>query len=386
MSSSDSKHYILNDRYELLERVGSGGMALVFKAQDLLLGRLVAVKVMQDSLSGDETFVRRFQQEAHAAANLAHPHIVTIHDVGFSHGRYYMVMEYVPGLTLKQVIRQQNENGRPMPIDRAIHFTIQICQGIGYAHRAGLVHCDVKPQNILVTADDRVKVTDFGIARAFSEAHIEPDAEMVLGTPQYFSPEQARGEAATPASDVYAIGIILYELLCGRLPFIADSYTGLAEKHILEPPPPLSQFNPSIPDPLVQIVNKLLSKEPSGRYRTADQLGRILSSYRESSFQATGLQPAVKPIPRPIISPAFTPVQPPSPLVPVAEQPTQSLDLSEQITPLPRPVPTRPNQETHPPTPAEAADLTIIGLGLLALIALLGLIPVWYLALSAWRG
>jgi serine/threonine-protein kinase len=379
--SAEQKQYILNDRYQLLERVGSGGMALVFKAQDLMLGRLVAVKVMQDSLSGDETFVRRFQQEAHAAANLAHPNIVTIHDVGFSEGRYYMVMEYVPGHTLKQLIRNQNETGRPMPIDRAIHLTTQICQGIGYAHRAGLVHCDVKPQNILLTDDERVKVADFGIARAFSEAHIEPDAEMVLGTPQYFSPEQAKGEAATPSSDVYSIGIILFELLCGRLPFIADSYTGLAEKHILEPPPLVSQYNPAIPDPLVQIVKKVLAKEPSGRYRTADQLGRILSSYRESSFQETGLQPAIKPVPRPIINQG----QPSHALAPVAvaERPTEMMVISEQPTPKPMPI---PSLDLDPPPAKASIDMTAVVLGMLALVALLGLIPLWYLALSAWRG
>ena len=382
--STDQKQYILNDRYQLLERVGSGGMALVFKAQDLMLGRLVAVKVMQDSLSGDETFVRRFQQEAHAAANLAHPNIVTIHDVGFSQGRYYMVMEYVPGHNLKQIIRSQNETGRPMPIDRAIHLTTQICQGIGYAHRAGLVHCDVKPQNILLTDDERVKVADFGIARAFSEAHIEPDSEMVLGTPQYFSPEQAKGEAATPSSDVYSIGIILFELLCGRLPFTADSYTGLAEKHILEPPPLVSQFNPAIPDPLVQIVKKVLAKEPSGRYRTADQLGRILSSYRESSFEETGVQPAVRPVPRPIVN------QIPSPsrvLAPVAitERPTEMLIISEQPTPMPMPERETPVRLDNTP-PKDTLDTKALALGLIALFALLGLIPIWYLALSAWRG
>jgi serine/threonine-protein kinase len=272
---------ILNGRYQLIERVGSGGMAVVYKAQDRALGRIVAIKMLQESMTSDEGFLRRFQREAHAAANLTHPNIVTVHDIGQDGHRHYIVMEYVDGHTLKQLIRQYGENGRFMPINRSLDLTVQICNGIGYAHRANLVHCDVKPQNILVTRDEQVKVTDFGIARAMSQA-TQQQVSQVWGTPQYFAPEQAAGEPPTPASDVYAIGIMMFEMLSNRLPFQADSQTALALKHLQEPPPLVTIYNPTVPKQLEQIINKLLAKEPSGRYRTAGQLGRILSTYRLS--------------------------------------------------------------------------------------------------------
>ncbi len=199
-----------------------------------------------------------------------------------------MVMEYVDGRTFKQLVRLQNQQGHPMPVSRALDLIIQVCAGIGYAHRANLVHCDVKSQNILVTRDDQVKVADFGIARAMSEATQHTVDDQIWGTPHYFSPEQAAGQPATPASDVYSIGVVLFELLTGRLPFTADTHTALALKHMHEPPPRPSDFNPAVPRALDEIVLKVLSKEPAARYRTADQVGRILMAYRESSLMATG--------------------------------------------------------------------------------------------------
>ena len=215
---------LLNGRYQLLEQVGSGGMAAVYRAQDTVLGRVVALKLLHPSYTGDPEFLTKFSQEAQAVANLSHPNIVTVHDIGRDGERYYIVMEYVEGKTLKQLIR---EAGRPIPIQRALDLTIQVCNGLGYAHRANLVHCDVKPQNILVSRDDRIKVTDFGIARAMTEATSSPK-DTVWGTPQYFSPEQAQGLPATPASDVYSLGIILFEMLTGVLPFSAENHTALA--------------------------------------------------------------------------------------------------------------------------------------------------------------
>lgn len=373
---------LLNNRYQLLERVGSGGMATVYRAHDLILGRLVAVKLLHAGLTGDESFLHRFRQEARAAANLTHPNIVTVHDTGQDGNQHYIVMEFVEGQTLKQIIRQQIQSGQIMPINRALDLTIQICAGIGYAHRAGLVHCDVKPQNIIVTRDERVKVADFGIARAVSDASQEIRS-VVWGTPQYLSPEQASGKPATPASDVYAIGVILFELLTNRLPFEAESQSAMALKHLQEPAPPVTRFNPATPGQIERIVAKLLTKEPTSRYRTAGQLGRVLSTYRERSNSPNLNQPTASPIP---IAAArtgrtlsdTTPVRARVPLPAAARQPAA-------------PASTPPRQPTPIPSmgasPVEAgSDWLTVALGLIALVALLGLIPLWWLVFQAWTG
>jgi eukaryotic-like serine/threonine-protein kinase len=353
-----NEEVVLNGRYKIIGSAGSGGMAAVYKAQDLMLGRLVAVKVLRESLSGDAEFLRRFRHEARASANLTHPNIVTVHDIGQDNGREFIIMELVEGPTLKQVIRDIVSRGETMPLKRALDLTIQICAGLGYAHRAGFVHCDVKPQNVLVTRDERVKVADFGIARALSHTSLH-DENLVWGTPQYFSPEQAAGEPATPASDVYAIGVILFELLTGRLPFEASSHTALALKHMRNRAPLVTQFNPALPTQIEQIIAKLLAKEPTSRYRTADQLGRILAAYRQGTQDETGRRPAVPLATRPqrvIVSrPEATSARPPP------------HSLADSPTTLHIPVP--PHEET---------DWLAVGLGILAIISLLGLIPLWY--------
>ena len=282
---------VLNNRYRLLSQIAAGGMAVVYKAQDMLLNRVVAVKVLRESFAADPTFQARFQREAQAAANLSHVNIVTVYDVGHDAGRYYIVMEYVDGQDLKQIIRVE----APLPIQRAVDITVQMCAALGAAHRAGLVHCDVKPQNVLVTSDGRVKVTDFGIARVLSQAstHI---TDTVWGTPHYISPEQAAGESPTPASDVYAVGVVLYEMLAGRLPFEGETHTQLALAHMRDEPPPLASFNPAVPPHIDQIVHKVMSKEPSARYRSADQLATILIEYRHVADQSTGFQPPTRPL------------------------------------------------------------------------------------------
>lgn len=396
---------ILNDRYRLLERAGSGGMATVYKAQDLMLRRLVAVKLLHDGLTHNQEFLERFQREAHAAANLSHPNIVTVHDIGQDAHRHFIVMEYVSGRTLKTLIREHVQHeGEPLPVSRTLRLAIQICAGIGYAHRAGLIHCDVKPQNVLVTRDDRVKVADFGIARALSQASLHTGS-MLWGTPHYFAPEQAAGEPASPASDVYAIGIILFEMLTGTLPFEAETLPALALKHLHEPPPMITALNPAVPTQLEKIIDKVLSKEPAGRYRTAGQLERILRSYDQSSYEDTGpiapvrtssyLAPAPSNHP-PVVSEGVTEVYE-RPLVHQSRQSQlealmaqpQPADgsLAEQDTPLPYALSARPDisPTVRAPDGADAGpDWTAITLGIVAVIAMLGLIPLWYVVAQAW--
>lgn len=263
---------LLNDRYQLQDTLGTGGMAVVYKAKDLMLERNVAVKVLREDFSKDPAFRERFRQEARAAANLSHPNIVTVHDFGLDQGHLFIVMEYMPGTDLKTLTRQKER----FTVSEALELMIQACGGVGYAHRAGLVHCDVKPHNMLVTPEGRLKVTDFGIARALATISPDERSDVVWGSPHYFSPEQASGRPPSPSSDVYSLGIILYEMITGRLPFIASDSTELARMHREDKPVAPRYYNNSIPSALEEIILKVLAKEPSSRYRTADQMGRLL--------------------------------------------------------------------------------------------------------------
>jgi len=286
---------VLNNRYRLLELVGSGGMAVVYRGLDTLLQRDVAVKVLREGYASDPAFLARFRREAQAAANLQHPNVVTVYDVGQDGVRHYIVMEYVQGHDLKTLIRQR---GR-MSVEEALDIAIQVSLGAGHAHRMDLVHCDVKPQNVLVTEDGWAKVTDFGISRALSELGLT-ESEAVWGSPVYFSPEQAAGEPPSPASDVYSIGIILYEMLAGAPPFQADKAAALALMHLREDPPPLVSLNPRVPPQLEAIIRKTLSKEPAARHRSADELAFVLDEYQADSALDTGMQPAAEGRPRAI--------------------------------------------------------------------------------------
>lgn len=325
MSSGET---ILNNRYALKAQQGSGGMAVIYRAVDLSLGRTVAVKILRPSLTADPSFLTRFRNEARAVANLSHPNIVTVHDVGSDGPTHYIVMEYVEGQDLKKIIRSDGM----LSIRRTLQLGIQICAGIGFAHRAGLVHADVKPQNILVTNDDRVKVTDFGIAQALTDTQPMQRQEVVWGSPHYFAPEQARGEKPTPASDVYAIGIVLFEMLTGRLPYTGNSQQELALAHVRERIPLATEFNPAVPEGLAKIVYKVMGKEPSSRYRMADQLGHILASYQERSNEPAGSAPAASQ-PAEVSAPAATLPPPPPVKFPSSSPPPAQ---QSQVSSLPR--------------------------------------------------
>jgi len=368
---------LLNNRYQLIESLGIGGMAEVYRARDLSLERYVAIKILRDEHAAEPEFQERFRQEARAAANLSHPNIVTVHDFGFDKGQLFIVMEYVPGKMLKEMI---NALGRIPPED-AIPLMIQACAGIGYAHRAGLVHCDVKPHNMLVTPDMRLKVGDFGIARALATIHPEEHSEVVWGSPLYFSPEQAAGLAPTPASDVYSLGVVLYEMLTGKTPFIATRPEILAEMHRELIPRPLRDFNPAISPALEQIVLKTLSKEPSARYRTADQLGRVLMNFGNST-PALQLTPEASPSIHPG---AAATVQSATPSTRQQNaQPGTSKPVSRPVSQTkPKTMNYQTAQQVSVEFSGQAAesDLNIdwiaVLLGLVAMTAVLGLLPFW---------
>lgn len=266
---------ILNGRYELEQKIGDGGMAVVYRGRDRVLGRTVAVKILRDQYVADAAFLSRFQREAQSAAALSHPNIVNIYDVGEDQGLHYIVMEYVPGRNLKELIRAEG----PLSPRQAVDLGRQICAALGYAHARGLVHRDVKPQNILVTPEGLVKVADFGIAKGSHDAHLTATG-IAMGTVHYAAPEQIEGEETTPASDIYAAGVVLYEMLTGRLPFDGETPVSIALKHINEAPLRLRTYNPQVPAGLETIVLTALGKNPAERFPTAEALGQALLDYQ----------------------------------------------------------------------------------------------------------
>ena len=352
MENQPSNSFILGNRYQIQSTLGTGGMAVVYLARDTLLARPVAIKALREDFSSNEGFRERFRQEARAAANLSHPNIITVHDFGLDAGRLFIVMEYLPGTNLKAMIRERGK----FSIEKALSLISQAAEGVGYAHRAGLVHCDVKPQNFLVSPDQHLKVTDFGIARALSTIHPDEKNDVVWGSPQYFSPEQASGFAPSPASDVYSLGVILYEMLTGRLPFISTDPNELIRLHQEVAPIPPSRFNSAIPPVVEQLTLKLLSKEPASRYRTADQLARILKSINkvESKTILPNNQPKQTLEDRQPLPPLSTYSQPS-----VASSPASTGEFNDQ--------------EEEPLN----IDWATIGLGLLTFTAVAGLIPFW---------
>jgi serine/threonine protein kinase len=273
---------VVDGRYRIEKRLGSGGMADVYCADDSQLGRQIALKVLHRRFARDREFVERFRREASAAAGLQHPNVVGVFDRGEYDGTYYIAMEYLPGRTLKEVIREE----APLDQLRAIDYGIQILQAASFAHRRGVIHRDFKPHNVIVGADDRLKVTDFGIARAGASEMTETGS--IMGTAQYLSPEQAQGQRVGAPSDLYSIGVTVFEMLTGRVPFTGESAVSIALKHVSEEPPPLSQLRPDVHPRLEQAVGRALLKDPAQRYASADEFIAALEQARAAITSGDG--------------------------------------------------------------------------------------------------
>src|SRR5438045_2999898 len=262
---------VFDGRYVIRRRLGSGGMADVYLAEDQELGRQVALKMLNERHAADEQFVERFRREARNAAGLNHPNIVSIFDRGHAEGTYYIAMEFLDGRTLKELLVK---NG-PTPIPIAIDYSRQILNALSFAHRHGIVHRDIKPHNVVVGLDGRVKVTDFGIAR--SQASQMTEAGSIVGTAQYLSPEQAKGAPVDPRSDLYSLGIVLYEMLTGQVPFTGDTPVEIAMKHLSQVPEPPSKLRPDVPHDLDAVVMRSLAKDPDQRYASAEEMDADLA-------------------------------------------------------------------------------------------------------------
>lgn len=348
---------IFNDRYQLVKKIGEGGLAEVYQAQDLSLGRMVAVKVLRPQYTRDPNFLVNFHREAQNSARLSDSYIVAVYDFGQAQNRPYIVMEWVPGSDLRTQIDDQGK----ISIEQAVTFAIQICSAVGTAHRAGIVHGDLKPGNILVTPGNQAKVTDFGLARALGESTME-EGEVVWGTPAYFAPEQASGDQALPATDVYAIGIILYEMLTGRVPFVGVDDQDVARKQLYESHIPVDRIDPKIPEPLARIIDAAMAKNPNERFLTADHLREALMMYKQGRLSATGSHAPISavvgsPLQRVGYSGGSPPPPPPPPAnyVPAAQAALRGSDQKKK----------------------SGFDVLMLILGVGAILAVIGLVPLF---------
>ncbi len=288
---------IVADRYELEQLVGSGGMSSVFRAHDRVLERTVALKVLHERLTANQDVVDRFTREAKLVAGLSHTNIVAVIDRGESDGGPYIVFEYIAGDNLKQVIVRDG----PLPVDRALELAIEVSRGLAFAHQNGFVHRDVKPQNVLLNGKGQAKVTDFGIARPLEASSQETATGTVLGTCDYIAPEQAQGRHVDAQTDVYSLGVVLFELLTGEVPFTGDNFVAVAMEHINTAPPPVSLKRPDVPRRVEAAVDKALAKDPTRRFATMAafeaELEACLAEVREGGDDrsATGILPVIKP-------------------------------------------------------------------------------------------
>jgi beta-lactam-binding protein with PASTA domain len=344
------EHTMIDGRYRILRHVGSGGMADVYCAEDIHLGRRVAVKLLHRRFAQDTEFVERFRREASAAAALQHPNVVNVYDRGEFDGTYYIAMEFCEGLSLKDLIARD----APLDIERAIDIALQILVAARFAHRRGVIHRDIKPQNVIIDPDERednVKVADFGIARSGASEITEVGA--IMGTAAYLSPEQAQGRPVTAASDLYSIGIVLFEMLAGRAPFEGDSTVAVALKHVSQPVPSVRALRPEVSPRLEAVVMKALAKNTADRYSDADTFIQELQATRSSGAETDGGSTA-----------AFAPVVIPPPPAPVGPPPPAEPPAAEQQ--LPEPDPGRRRRRA-----IRLALLGLLGIGALVLAAFL---------------
>ena len=352
---------VLNNRYELEQPIGQGGMASVYRARDLRLGRVVAVKVLHPRYADDQEFVQRFDHEAMSAARLsAHPNIVDVFDVGEDGNVHYIVMELIEGEDLKWLIERE----APMQINRALPLVEQVADGLEYAHQQGFVHRDIKPQNVLIDRNNRAHITDFGIAKSRMSTAVT-QVGMTFGTADYIAPEQVQGVEAEPQSDVYSLGVVVYEMMTGRLPFVADTPMAVAIQHIQQQPPPPRQFNPAITPQLEAVILNALSKDPRQRPPSARLFAMALRDVRLGRAQPTmpyapQSSATTVALPRGTV-PAPTVVNPqPTRRTAPAPPPTRKNEYDDTVrgsyaeVPRPAPRPAPPQPQYAPPQPQYA--------------------------------
>ena len=351
---------LIADRYRVDALIGEGGMALVYRGTDTTLDRRVAIKILRPALSEQHDVVARFRREAHAAAKLNHPNIVQIYDTGVDDGKYYIVMEYLPEMNLKEVIKRY----APLPLDKVVEVAMACCEGLAHAHRQGIVHRDIKPHNVLFTDDGRAELSDFGIAAAAGEAGLTEDGK-VLGSAHYISPEQAQGAAAGPLSDIYSLGVTLYEAMTGRLPFDGETAADIAAQHLREAPPSPRSINPDIPPAAEFIIQKAMARDPQRRYRSADEmLADIRKLERGLDLDQTGVLP-----PTPPDATVALPRAPES-----ARRPQSAYEEPPAVSQPVRPVSAGAGARRDRPGSSANAALAGVGVGLLAVLVIVAVV------------
>ena len=348
-------------KYRIIERMGRGGMAEVYRAYHPRLDRYVAVKVLHGYLAEDEAFLERFEREARAVAALRHPHIVQVYDSDVEDDYYFMIMEYIDGFNLKEKMGLLASQNIPIPLDEISNIIQEICAALDYAHQQGMIHRDIKPANILIDETGRSYLTDFGIAHIISDTHITSTGAL-LGTPDYMSPEQCQGLRATKASDIYSLGVVLYEIITGRVPFDADTPLAVLNKHIHDPLPIPHEIRPDIPESLERVVLKAMAKDPDDRYQTAAKMAQAVAEAVASTPTQT--------ITIPDISYEQTlKMEPAHPTIPAAETPLPEAPAERDAGYLPHHTPEEKGKKT-PKSGRKYKTIIIIALSIVGVLAI----------------